>query len=44
MHKWMRNVTRDGNPKKEAKRNARDKHCKTSGEFLLWAYLQVELT
>ena len=39
MHKWMRNVTRDGNPKKEAKRNARDKHCKTSGEFLLWAYL-----
>ena len=32
MHKWMRNVTRDGN--KEAKRNARDKHCKTSGEFL----------
>lgn len=34
MHKWMRNVIRDGNPKKEAKRNARDKHGKRSGEFL----------
>lgn len=32
MYKWMRNVIRDGNPKKEA-RNARDKHCKRSGEF-----------